>query len=150
MNDERIKREFLRSMLADVDEPCPVCEYNLRGLGGTACPECGEELVLRIGLAEPKLRLFIAGLLGLAFGAGFHGLVFLWAGWMVIRGNGGPQAMDFARLLVGVFLCGAGLVAWLRLRQSVRRATRPTQVVSLLLCWLVPAITAGAFMAYVS
>lgn len=36
----------LRDFLADRDAPCPSCTYNLRGLSGPACPECGRALVL--------------------------------------------------------------------------------------------------------
>lgn len=34
----------LREFLAGRDAPCPRCEYNLRGVVGSSCPECGLEL----------------------------------------------------------------------------------------------------------
>jgi hypothetical protein len=43
--------EYLR----DRDEPCPLCRYNLRGLTGARCPECGRALRLSVGLVEPLL-----------------------------------------------------------------------------------------------
>ena len=62
--------EGLRAFLAGRDVECPGCGYNLRDLGGSRCPECGDELVLRVGLAEPRQGALIAGLIGLAAGAG--------------------------------------------------------------------------------
>ena len=42
------------------------------------CPECGEQLLLRINLVEPKLGAMIAGLVGLSAGAGFSGLLLIY------------------------------------------------------------------------
>ncbi len=47
MSDDRSKPstpERIRRMLADKDVPCPSCEYNLRGVQGGCCPECGRDL----------------------------------------------------------------------------------------------------------
>ncbi len=33
--------DLVRHYLAGRDLPCPRCGYNLRGLGGDGCPECG-------------------------------------------------------------------------------------------------------------
>jgi hypothetical protein len=41
------------------------------------CPECGELLVLRVGVAEPKQGTLIAGLVGLSAVAGFNALMLL-------------------------------------------------------------------------
>jgi hypothetical protein len=40
-------RDTLRRYLADHDVPCPACGYNLRGLEGEVCPECGDVVALR-------------------------------------------------------------------------------------------------------
>jgi hypothetical protein len=34
--------------------PCPRCHYDLRDIQAAVCPECGEELVLKIGSARPR------------------------------------------------------------------------------------------------
>src|SRR4051812_44872831 len=80
--------EHLRTYLADIDAPCPSCDYNLRGLTSDTCPECNQRLTLRVGLAEPRQRAFIGALVGLAMGAGFQGLLMayfiimaLWGGY---------------------------------------------------------------------
>ncbi|MCH7791633.1 MAG: hypothetical protein IIB55_09310 [Planctomycetes bacterium] len=66
---------FLRGYLAERDEPCPMCEYNLRGLTGAVCPECGESLRIRVSLREPKMGLYLCGVIGWAVGVGFSGLL---------------------------------------------------------------------------
>jgi hypothetical protein len=52
--------ERMRQFLRDHDVPCPGCGYNLRGLTGLGCPECDQELELRVNLAEPSLGPLIA------------------------------------------------------------------------------------------
>lgn len=62
--------EQLREFLATRDEPCPNCGYNLRGLQGAVCPECRQELVLRINMLDPAWKSLIATVMGLTVGAG--------------------------------------------------------------------------------
>lgn len=40
--DEDKGRQVLRDYLAERDEPCRTCGFNLRGLTYERCPECGE------------------------------------------------------------------------------------------------------------
>jgi hypothetical protein len=44
--------ERLTRYLADRDQPCPRCSYNLRGINGERCPECGEALELKKFLSD--------------------------------------------------------------------------------------------------
>src|SRR5262245_31050391 len=94
----------LQSFLAETDISCPSCDYNLRGLKGNACPECNQQLVLRVSLAEPRQRAFIAAVIGLAMGAGFHGLLFA---YFIIRVLNGPYPRGEAFKVV----CMLGLPA---------------------------------------
>lgn len=48
--------EGLCEFLADRDAPCPRCGYNLRGLTGEACPECGMVLSVERLMAEVEHR----------------------------------------------------------------------------------------------
>src|ERR1041384_3207925 len=64
--------DHLTLFLAERDAPCPACGYNLRQLRYPLCPECGERLELRVGMVEPRLGLWLAGLMASAAGAGFN------------------------------------------------------------------------------
>jgi hypothetical protein len=111
----------LAEFLAKQDASCPVCNYNLRGLLNDRCPECGRHLVLTVGTTEPKLGAFILGLIGLSSGLGFCGLLLGYALlWFFGRG-GGPPMWDLVKLLIGVVVCGLGLVGWLATRHHFGR-----------------------------
>jgi hypothetical protein len=69
---------LLKAFLCDRDVACPQCDYNLRNLHGSRCPECGEVLTLGVNLVEPRQKLLIAGLIGLAAGVGFNGLLMIY------------------------------------------------------------------------
>ena len=66
---------MLAQFLAERDEPCPSCGYSLRGLTTATCPECRQELRLRVGLVEPRMKLYLLGLVGLSAGVGFNAIV---------------------------------------------------------------------------
>lgn len=69
MSSPEDQSDLLCTFLSQSDVPCPSCGYNLRGLRSGICPECSQALVLRVGLSEPRMRLYIAGMVGLAAGA---------------------------------------------------------------------------------
>jgi len=56
--------QALREFLATREAACPSCGYNLRGLVGGMCPECNQEIALRIALVDPRVGLFLVGFLG--------------------------------------------------------------------------------------
>src|SRR5205823_14867222 len=65
---------MLKQYLGSRDVPCPHCNYNLRNLTSNVCPECGEEVTLRVQSLEPRQAAPIAGLVLLSAGAGLNGL----------------------------------------------------------------------------
>lgn len=94
---------LLIAFLAANDAPCPGCGYNLRGLAGATCPECGEavELDVRRESAGIWHRWLLpafawpAGLLLIAIGEtlplrgllGLHEFVYLlWQLWFWVAG----------------------------------------------------------------
>src|SRR6267154_1944148 len=89
------REEQLRLYLAEHDEPCPGCAYNLRGLTGTRCPECNQELAMRVGLAKPRHGAFIASMCGLLTGAGMAGVFLGIITWLSLTRGGGPPPSMF-------------------------------------------------------
>lgn len=110
--------------LKERDEACPSCGYNLRGLRSEHCPECHEALVLRIGLAEPKQGTFIAGLVALAAGTGFSGLLALYFVYYVVRRSRLSGAEKYLSItLVGFVIEGTLMIVWLKNRGRIGRCS---------------------------
>jgi hypothetical protein len=66
----------LLEYLRERDVACPLCGYNLRALSSARCPECGRELQLTVGLAEPFMRAWVV-LASAAFAGAGIGLLFV-------------------------------------------------------------------------
>lgn len=130
--------EFLRTYLTGRDIACPKCNYNLRDQRGNRCPECGEEIVLRLALVEPKLGSVIAGIVGLSFGAGMSGLLLIYIvlqAYVFRRGSGVPRL--FVWLNLGGFIVeGIPLLLWAIFWRNVRRQSLTMRVLMVLSCWL--------------
>jgi hypothetical protein len=128
--------DLLREYLAVRDAPCPGCGYNLRGLTTGRCPECAESLELRVALHDPRQAWFIAGLVGLASGAGFSGLLFLYA---IIRFALARWQMPPGGFLIVVSASGIIetylLIAWLRQRRAFQRSSPTLQRLLVVGCW---------------
>lgn len=123
----------LRDYLAHRDVPCPGCGYNLRGLGGAACPECNQTLELTVRLTEGRIGQLILAIVGLAIGAGAGGLLLL----VVIivslaksdfpRGSAGFLLIWLPAMAAGclgpplLWLCARRGRAWFRAGTSRRR-----------------------------
>lgn len=56
---------LLVHFLADRDEPCPSCGYNLRDLRSAACPECGQPLNVRLDATDPRTGRYLACVIAL-------------------------------------------------------------------------------------
>ena len=52
----------LLEFLADRDVACPVCGYNLRALTRPQCPECRQDLVLTVGIRNPRFLWFLVAI----------------------------------------------------------------------------------------
>jgi hypothetical protein len=78
------EREWLAEFLRERDAACPLCAYNLRGLASERCPECGREVRLSVGLADPYVRAWVAALASVGAGAGIGilmAVILLRQGW---------------------------------------------------------------------
>ena len=147
MNERESRLEFLRAFLAERDVPCPLCGYNLRALTTEKCPECGSEVEVTVGLTEPRMAAFIAGLVGLAAGLGFCALLLMWVAWMHTVGLGGPGLNQVWVLPFGVVALGVALRVWLSMRKRIRMMPRHRRWMCAGLCYLISLIVAVAFMS---
>jgi hypothetical protein len=140
----------LAEFLADRDEPCPSCGYNLRGMQSGVCPECRQELVLGVQLAEPKLKAFIATVLGLAVGGGFSAML---VGYVIVSEVAMRRASvppDFFRAVIpGVVVCGVPLAVLLVKRRAFSRLSEVARVGWAVLAWILAIGNLVYFTAFV-
>lgn len=120
-----IEVAMLQTFVAGRDVACPGCGYNVRDLPGDVCPECGQRLRLSLGLVEPKQASLIAGLVGLAAGAGFGGLLVLYIVIMTVRFGDDFSSNEMRRILTvtggGFVVHAAALAAWVAKWNRIRR-----------------------------
>ena len=123
------EQDMLRQFLHGRDVVCPGCQYNLRDLTGSRCPECGQDLVLQLHLAEPRQSALLTGLIGLSAGAGLNGLLVIYFLMMVFVIERGASGMGWflGFNLVGLCVHGAAIAVWLRLWRRIRRLSAATR-----------------------
>lgn len=78
----RADADVLVEYLRDRDIPCPACSYNLRGVSGGVCPECGLAVTIRVAEHAPHGAYWYAALSALAWPLLFNGM--LWGAWIVL------------------------------------------------------------------
>ena len=137
MLTEATEPDMLREFLSGRDVPCPGCGYNLRDLPGGRCPECGQELVLGVRLAEPKLAALLTGLIGLSAGAGLNGLLVIYFFIVAIVRNNryGGYATFLWVNSIGLVVMAAALAAWLRSWRRIRTARPHRRWLLAAGCW---------------
>lgn len=127
--------DLLKALLARRDLACPSCGYNLRGVAGPNCPECGIRLELRLGVEPRADRAFLTGLIGLSGALGFSWLLTLWAT---------IKSAEWIAVEVRLYLVLGGstlaalvfLLAWFRLRGWLSRQSAAKRWTLALLCWI--------------
>jgi hypothetical protein len=137
---------YLVNYLAEQDIECPGCGYNLRGLTGECCPECGQALVLRVGLAEPKMGSFLAALIALTTGLGFNVIVLMWGVWEM-RFGFGPDWGDLASLIVFSLILGLATVMLIRHRQWFRSLPIQGVLIVIVGCALLSVASVVVFLS---
>ena len=120
---------------------CPRCGYNLRALQSDSCPECGEPLLLRVGLVYPKLAAMVTGLIGLSAGVGLNGLLLIYVGFMILR-KGYTTVGDFFVAFVlynaaGVVVEGGLIALWLITWRRTQRRPAPMRWALAAACWVI-------------
>lgn len=138
--------ELLRQFLHRRDVVCPGCRYNLRDLTGDRCPECGQEIVLQLRLAEPRQAALLAGLVGLSAGAGLNGLLLIY--WAIIRiyiRFAAPDNSFVWTIGIGFLAHAAALAAWLCLWRRIRLLRDGARWTLATLCCLMPLVDIVVF-----
>jgi hypothetical protein len=113
--------DLLRQFLLGRDVDCPGCGYNLRDLTGGRCPECGQEIVLHLQLAEPRQAALLTGLIGLAAGVGLNGLLVIY--YLIVllfMRFGSPDSKFLVTILVGLAVHGIAMGFWLGFWRRIR------------------------------
>jgi len=128
-----------------------VCSYPLTDLPDGICPECGLALSLKLALTKPRQRVYVAGLIGLGAGLGFHGLILLYFVWMTwLDGSGfGPDWEEIIPLLVGLGVASPALFVWARSWGHFQRCARLAGVLLAVICWAFSIGTAVWFFVWV-
>lgn len=142
--------DLLITYLADRDTPCPGCGYNLRGLTGERCPECFQELQLRVGLVEPRMRLYLTALIGAAAGMGLNGLLVIYLLIAVMR-MGGPALWGYfaAHNLIGLAVHGSLVWGLMRWGAWVRRMWTGLRIALAAAMWLLSLVNIMLFSMFV-
>jgi len=133
--------EFLRQFLRGRDIDCPGCGYNLRDLTGERCPECGQDIVLHLQLAEPRQAPLLTGLIGLSAGVGLNGLLVIY--YVIVRfwmRFGTPDPRFMWTILVGLAVHAVALAAWLRMWRRIRRIAAAPRWLFAVACCLLPVV----------
>ncbi len=138
--------DMLHTYLASRDVECPGCRYNLRALTGTRCPECNQELVLRVGLAEPHLGAYLGAMCGLLTGIGMAGVFLVLVVWLSFKEGRPPRSYDwpiFGIPSVSLVILAAPCIALARKTGRVwfRAASPHVRHGTVFGCW---GLTAGA------
>ena len=143
--------EVLRVYLSSRDVPCPHCEYNLRNLTGSVCPECGEEVTLRLQSVDPRQAASIVGLILLSAGAGLNGLLLIYAVAVIMIYQKGMHD-GFGPFLrvngIGFVICATFLVIWLKFWRKIRRLSSRQRWLLVVACALAIATDLVCFIKY--
>jgi hypothetical protein len=140
--------DLLVGFLADRDAACPGCGYNLRNLQGDRCPECGDHLVLKVNVAEPRIAPMVAGLLGLAAGAGFNALLLLYVLFHLIAEHWHVDGEDRTFLyvnLIPLLVLAPAIALWLRNWHRIRRASRRARGLLIIAAWTLSLVDLAVF-----
>ena len=111
--------EFVR----DRDVACPSCDYNLRGLTQSRCPECGEQVGLTVALVDPYATAWIVLAVMICGSAGM-GLIF---GCIVLRAGLPRNERGLAAIIIYYICTIPFVIPLVRGRRRFQRLSRPVQ-----------------------
>ena len=138
--------DLLRQFLHGRDVHCPGCRYNLRDLTGDRCPECGQEIVLQLRLAEPRQAALLVGLIGLSAGLGLNGLLLIyWAIVSFFLRFGAPDHRFVWTIGVGFVVHAAAIALWLRFWRRIRLLDGAWRWTLAMFCCVMPLVDTVIF-----
>lgn len=139
-NHKRLLFDFIA--VDDVD--CPVCGYNLRGLGTDICPECGRVFELRLGSPQLSFGLFVWLLAPLIMASG---LTIIIIALMAATGSL-PSRREWGIYAIAVLGLLTAVVAPMiySVRTSFFRARRALQLLLIVLVWVTIISAVSAFL----
>lgn len=127
----------LVAFVATRDALCPVCSYNLRGLGEPRCPECASPLHLQVGSENLRLGPWFTAILSAALALGFDSVVsvVMAVGMTVAMVYDPPKSWGQARPILTMFAgflalaLASGAAVWFlyRRRRAFTRLPRRRQ-----------------------
>ncbi len=131
----------LAEFLANRDVPCPGCEYNLRGLTGETCPECGKQVTIAWLRQHMGPRVSPTGLYFTAIA--LVGMIGMWlvaamVGVVVVYRVVPPSAFAIVFSVAWIMLLASlALFAWPAIRRGryPRDRLRPRHLLVAILFW---------------
>ena len=138
-------QEMLLDFLREHEAQCPVCVYNLKALTRPMCPECGNELVLTVGVTRLRLGWLLVALAPGFFSGIAAAFLLIPIVLRLVIGDGQwsglLNAVDLFGWCSGIF---AILLAWKRSRFLV--LTRAQQMIFALTVWLIHIVALVTFL----
>jgi hypothetical protein len=123
---------LLLQFVHERDVECPRCGYNIRNLTQPICPECREELLLKVGVLKIKLHWLL-----LTLAPGFFCAIVMGIFVVMTLRFGPPGGMPLEGVLIMCFIGASGLAAVLFFRQYRRflRLSNQAQMTWALSMW---------------
>ena len=124
------------AFVRDRDAPCPGCGYNLRDLSEPRCPECRKDLVLAVGLREPRFGWFLITVTPGLF-SGIAAVLLSIPVTILPLIGGGPAPWHVLMTDAFGWLSGLGALVLIRCRQAFLRQPNARQRLWALGAWAV-------------
>ena len=141
-----VETEMLLAFIRDRDASCPNCGYNIRDLTKPICPECKEDLVLKVGS-----RIYPIRWLQITVAPGiFTGITSVVMLVIVMLKGSLPNPIPPVAIVLSTFfaLSAVTAVAIIIMHKRFIRQPQPRQVLWATAIWVVHLTAFFIFLAY--